>query len=75
MAALTREVTELPVMICGKIYDRASAEAALEDADLVLSGKSMLLNPDWVRDVEAGKDLKLYASDEAGVAYTETPLP
>ena len=75
MAALTRAVTELPVMSCGKIYDRASAEAALEDADLVLSGKSVLLNPDWVKDVEAGNPLKLYASDDAGVAYTETPLP
>jgi len=75
MAALTREVTELPLMICGKIHDRDSAEAALADADLVLSGKSMLLNPDWVKDVEAGKDLKVYGSDEAGVAYTDTPLP
>jgi 2,4-dienoyl-CoA reductase-like NADH-dependent reductase (Old Yellow Enzyme family) len=75
MAGLTREVTELPLMICGKIHDRASAEAALADADLVLSGKSTLLNPDWVADVEAGKELTLYGSDEAGVAYTETPLP
>ncbi|MCG8617337.1 MAG: NADH:flavin oxidoreductase [Desulfobacterales bacterium] len=75
MAALTREATELPVMICGKIHDRESAEAALADADLVLSGKSMLLNPDWVADVESGGSLKVYSSDEAGVAYTDTPLP
>lgn len=75
MAALTREVTQLPLMICGKIHDRASAEAALADADLVLSGKSMLLNPDWVQDVAAGKELKAFGSDEAGVAYTDTPLP
>ncbi len=75
MAALTREVTELPIMICGKIHDRNSADAALVDADLVLSGKSMLLNPDWVQDVAAGKELKVVGSDEAGVAYTDTPLP
>ena len=75
MAALTREATELPVLICGKIHDRDSAEAALADADLVLSGKSMLLNPDWVADVESGKSLKVYSSDEAGAAYTDEPLP
>lgn len=75
MAALTREVTELPIMVCGKIHDRDSAQLALKDADLVLSGKSMLLNPDWVADVRGGKALKVYGSDEAGVAYTDTPLP
>ena len=75
MAALTREVTELPLMICGKIHDKESAESALADADLVLSGKSMLLNPDWVKDVKAGKALKVYGSDEAGIAYTDKPLP
>jgi len=75
MAALTRGATKLPLMICGKIHDRDSAQAALEDADLVLSGKSTLLNPDWVQDVAAGNALKVYGSDEAGVAYTDTPLP
>ena len=75
MAALTREVTKLPLMICGKIHDRNSAEAALADADLVLSGKSMLLNPYWVKDVAAGKELKVYGSEEAEVAYTDAPLP
>ncbi len=75
MAALTREVTELPLMICGKVHDRASAEQALDEADLVLSGKSMLLNPDWVADVKAGKTMPPYKSDDAGVAYTDTPLP
>jgi len=35
----------------------------------------MLLNPNWVAEVEAAKELKLYGSDEAGIAYTETPLP
>jgi 2,4-dienoyl-CoA reductase-like NADH-dependent reductase (Old Yellow Enzyme family) len=75
MAALTREATDLPLMICGKIHDRSSAENALADADLVLSGKSMLLNPDWVAHVRQGKVMPPYKSDAAGVAYTDTPLP
>jgi len=41
----------------------------------VLSGKSMLLNPDLVSDIAAGRELPLYGSDEAGAAYTATPLP
>jgi 2,4-dienoyl-CoA reductase-like NADH-dependent reductase (Old Yellow Enzyme family) len=75
MARLTREVMHLPIMICGKIYDRISAEKALEDADIVLSAKSILLNPNWVEDVRAGKSLPLRKSNEANVAYTDTPLP
>jgi 2,4-dienoyl-CoA reductase-like NADH-dependent reductase (Old Yellow Enzyme family) len=75
MAQITRNATNLPILICGKIHDRQSADKALQDADLVLSGKSMLLNPLWTSDVEDSKELKLYGSDEAGVAYTETPLP
>jgi 2,4-dienoyl-CoA reductase-like NADH-dependent reductase (Old Yellow Enzyme family) len=74
MAQITREVTHLPIMICGKIYDRSSAEDALQDADLVLSAKSMLLNPNWVEDVRAGKPLPLHKSEEANIAYTDTPL-
>lgn len=75
MAALTREAWTLPIMICGKIYDRATAEAALQDADIVLSGKSTLLNPTWIDDVRAGRPLAPYTSDQANVAYTEEPLP
>jgi 2,4-dienoyl-CoA reductase-like NADH-dependent reductase (Old Yellow Enzyme family) len=75
MAQITREVTDLPIMICGRIYDRASAEDALKHADIVLSAKSMLLNPNWVEDLRAGKALPLYESKDAGVAYTDTPLP
>jgi len=75
MAEITREVTELPLMICGQIYDRTSAEDALKDADIVLSAKSLLLNPDWVEDVRSGKQLPLYNSEEANVAYTDEPLP
>jgi 2,4-dienoyl-CoA reductase-like NADH-dependent reductase (Old Yellow Enzyme family) len=75
MAKVTREATVLPIMICGNIYDRASAGEALDHADIVLSAKSMLLNPHWVEDVRRGKTLPLYKSSEADVAYTETPLP
>jgi 2,4-dienoyl-CoA reductase-like NADH-dependent reductase (Old Yellow Enzyme family) len=75
MAQLTREVTDLPIMICGQIYDKTSAEDALTDADIVLSAKSMLLNPNWVEDVRSGKDLPLYGSEQANIAYTEKPLP
>jgi 2,4-dienoyl-CoA reductase-like NADH-dependent reductase (Old Yellow Enzyme family) len=75
MSQITREVTKLPLLICGKIYDRKTADEALADADIVLSAKSILLNPDWVADVKKAKQLKLYGSDEAGVAYTQTPLP
>jgi len=75
MAALTRGITKLPLMICGQIYDRAGAEDALQHADIVLSAKSMLLNPHWVEDVRMGKTLARYASGDANVAYTATPLP
>jgi 2,4-dienoyl-CoA reductase-like NADH-dependent reductase (Old Yellow Enzyme family) len=75
MAQITREVSHLPIMICGKIYDRVSAENALNDADIVLSGKSILLNPNWVEDVRQGKSLPLYKSEEADIAYTDTLLP
>jgi 2,4-dienoyl-CoA reductase-like NADH-dependent reductase (Old Yellow Enzyme family) len=71
---LTREATDLPLMICGKIHDRTSAEAALAHADIVLSGKSFLLNPNFVADVKAGKPLPLYSSEEANRAYTDEPL-
>ncbi len=75
MSQITREATELPVMICGKIHDRNSADEALGDADIVLSAKSLLLNTDWVEDVRAGKELPLYSSESANVAYTNEPLP
>ena len=74
MAQLTREVTPLPLMICGQIYDRKSAQEALQSADIALSSKSILLNPNWVEDVRAGKELPLYKSEDANVAYSEEPL-
>ena len=75
MARLTRESTDLPILICGKIYDRGSAEDALKDADIVLSGKTALLNPDWVEDLRTGKELPLYTAADANIAYTTEPLP
>ena len=75
MAEITREVTDLPLMICGQIYDRPSAEDALKNADIVLSAKSLLLNPNWVEDVRSKKRLSLYKPEEASVAYTDEPLP
>lgn len=75
VAQLAREVTDMPLMICGKIHDRASAEDALKDADIALSAKSMLLNPNWVNDVRENKPLPLYRSEEANIAYTAEPLP
>ena len=75
IAQITREATRLPIFICGKIHDRATAADALRDADIALSAKSMLLNPNWVEEVRQGKALPLYRSEEANIAYTETPLP
>jgi 2,4-dienoyl-CoA reductase-like NADH-dependent reductase (Old Yellow Enzyme family) len=75
MAQLTREVTSLPLMICGGIHDHSSAVAALHDADIVLSGKSLLLNPKWVQEVRANKPLPRHKSEEANIAYTDEPLP
>lgn len=75
MAQLTREVTGLPIMICGKIHDRNTAEDALKDADIILSGKSLLLNPDWIADVKAGKEMPPYKAEDANIAYTDKPLP
>ncbi len=74
MAQLTREVCDLPIMICGQIFDRASAEAALSHADIVLSGKSTLLNPNWLADVKNSRPLEPFSSDQAQVAYTDEPL-
>jgi len=75
MAQLTREVTDLPIMICGRIYDRSTADNALADADIILSAKSLLLNPNWVADLQAGKSMEPFSSEEANIAYTDTPLP
>lgn len=75
MAQITREATELPIMICGKIFNRTTAEDALKDADIVLSAKSLLLNPNWVDDLRKNKDLPPYSSEDANIAYTRHPLP
>lgn len=69
LARVTREATSLPLMVCGKIHDYATAEQALQDADIALSGKSILFNPNWVEEVRARKTLPLHESREAKTAY------
>ena len=75
MARLTREATSLPILICGQIHDQASAVDALRDADIALSAKTALLNPDWVEEMRAGKAMPRYSAADANVAYTTEPLP
>lgn len=75
MSQITREVSDKPIMICGNIYDRSTADNALNDADIILSAKSILLNPDWIEDIRARKRLEAFTSDDANIAYTDTPLP
>lgn len=49
-AAVPREV---PIVVAGKIWTRAEAEAQLErGADAVALGRSAILNPDWPRRIE-----------------------
>lgn len=74
MAQITREATSLPIMICGKIHDRTSAEKALQDADIALSGKTSLLNPNWISDIASGRKLPPFTSEDANIAYTKEPL-
>ena len=75
MSQITREACSKPLMICGKIHDRETAEAAVRDADFVLSGKSALLNPDWIEGIRDGLAMPAHASEEANIAYTDKPLP
>lgn len=75
MSELTRTSTDLPILLCGKIYNRKTAEEALEHADITLFGKSILLNPDLVKQLENDSDLQCFSSEDANIAYTETPLP
>ncbi len=75
MAELTRQKTAKPLMICGRIYDRNTADAALAHADIVLSGKSLLLNPNWVEDIRQNRPLEPRTPEEANVAYTDQALP
>ncbi len=75
MAELTKEVTDKPLMLCGMIFDRTSAEDALNYSDIVLSGKSMLLSPNLLEDMKNNKELTPYKYEDADIAYTDTPLP
>ncbi|MFO7931158.1 MAG: NADH-dependent flavin oxidoreductase [Desulfosalsimonas sp.] len=72
MAQLTRQNTDKPLIICGNIYDRKTADGAVSDADLILSGKSLLLNPQWVKDIRDNKPLTPRTPKEAGIAYTDS---
>ncbi|MBM9603024.1 oxidoreductase [Desulfopila inferna] len=74
MSQLTRQVTELPLLICGKIYDHRTAELALQDADFALSAKSMLLNQHFVEDIRNQRELKPYSAKDADIAYTGEKL-
>lgn len=75
MAELTREVTSKPLLTCGQIHDRATAEDALQHADFALSAKSTLLDPDWLDKLRRGEASPLRSTGEANIAYTTTPLP
>ena len=74
LAQVTRAVTSLPLMVSGKIHDHATAAAALQDADIALSAKSMLLNPNWVEDVRTKKALPLRIARDAEGAYSKEPI-
>ncbi|WP_136799848.1 NADH-dependent flavin oxidoreductase [Desulfosediminicola ganghwensis] len=75
MAELTKKASNLPLLICGKVFDRATAETALQHADVALFAKSMLLNPNLVEDLRSNAQLPCYSSEQANVAYTEAILP
>lgn len=74
-AELTREKTDKPIFFCGGIYDRKTAQDAIESSDMILIGKSLLLNHNWLGDIKEGKELKPFSSDDANIAYTAEPLP
>jgi 2,4-dienoyl-CoA reductase-like NADH-dependent reductase (Old Yellow Enzyme family) len=75
MIRLTRQATDKPLFICGRIHDRVTAVMNLEDADIALFAKSMLLNPDLVEDLRHGRELPCHHSEEADIAYTDYSLP
>jgi len=58
-----------------KSFIDKTIKPVLADADFALSAKSFLLNPHFAEDVRAGKELPLYQSSDADVAYTDKPLP
>lgn len=48
---------DVAIIACGKIWSREDAEAVLAlGADMVALGRSGILNPDWPRDVAAGRE-------------------
>jgi len=58
MAARIREVSDLPVIVAGRIRSPAVARKALEagQTDLIGLGRPFLADPDWVRKAEAGDE-------------------
>ena len=61
LAAEVKRATEAPVIAVGKLGDPAAAEAVLASgsADLVALARPVLADPDWVRKVEAGRQLAI----------------
>lgn len=48
---------DVAIIACGKIWSREEAEAVIGlGANLVALGRSGILNPDWPRDVAAGRE-------------------
>jgi 2,4-dienoyl-CoA reductase-like NADH-dependent reductase (Old Yellow Enzyme family)/thioredoxin reductase len=58
MAARIREVSDLPVIVAGRIRSPAVARKALEagQTDLIGLGRPFLADPDWVRKAEVGDE-------------------
>ncbi|WP_281887437.1 NADH:flavin oxidoreductase [Paenibacillus sp. YYML68] len=62
LAELARRYSGLPVIANGKLGEPEQAEALLEkgEADLIAIGTSALVNPDWVKKVQAGEALNAF---------------
>ncbi|MFC4102693.1 oxidoreductase [Paenibacillus xanthanilyticus] len=62
LAELARRYSGLPVIANGKLGEPEQAAALLAkgDADLVAIGTSALVNPDWVKKVQAGEALNAF---------------
>ncbi|AJR05311.1 NADH-dependent flavin oxidoreductase [Photobacterium gaetbulicola] len=71
---ITRKLWKGPLFVAGGVYDKETANAALQNADLVLVGKSLLLNPNWYHFANAGWPLKKLTRENSKVAYGELIL-
>lgn len=72
---IVRDATVLPLIVCGGIYDRDTADRALYTADVALSGKSLLLNPSWLGDVKHRRIVRPFGREDTAVAYSGELLP